>query len=252
MDLTNLTRLVAATSLIAAAACGAEPATPAETGVTPPAPATSPSGSAQSSPPTASAPTPSTAAPAPAEPAKPAAPAPAAMMPAAMMPAAMMPPAMPAAPSEPAQPANPAAPAAKQYTFEEVMMLPKAELEMAWSAAPAEEIWTGCSRKFAELKHSPSGDPMDTTSSRWGGKCIPEGDKILYNFIDGEKTSYAQQPAELITSFIDDKQACVVTYSGGVTLHFRHMGEDLWVGRQAMGMNPTGIWYPLADFGPAD
>jgi hypothetical protein len=251
MDLTNLTRLVAASSLIAAAACGAEQATPADMAVTPPAQTASTSGPAQSSTPAATAPTaapatPAVEAPKPATPA-PTAPAPATPMPADMMPAAMTPAAMPGAPAEPTEPVEPAG---KQYTFDEIMMLPQEELEAAWGAAPAEEIWTGCSGEFAELRHSASGAPMDTTPPTWGGKCIPPDTKILYNIIGGSRGSPASGPAELIPSFIDDKPAVVVTYSGGTTLHFRHMGEALWVGRQAMGMNPSGTWYPLGDIKP--
>jgi hypothetical protein len=147
----------------------------------------------------------------------------------------------------------PMAPAgAKQYTYEEVLMLKRDALIEAWSAAPAEEVWVGCSGKYTELRHGADGTPMSAVPAGWGGKCIPMDTKVLYNIVNGAPTMpgssmAATGPAELKNSFMDMKPAVVTTYPGGYELHFRNMGDKVWVGRQAAGGSISGVWYPLGD-----
>jgi hypothetical protein len=133
-------------------------------------------------------------------------------------------------------------PAAKEYTFDEIMAMKRDDLIAAWSASPAEMIWTGCSGQYKQLEHGSDGAPRDNTPPIWMGKCIPESNKILWNRGAGDT---AAKPAELKESFIDMKVAVIVTYNGGTELHFRHMGKDIWVGRQTQGGRASGIWYPL-------
>jgi hypothetical protein len=151
---------------------------------------------------------------------------------------------------------NPATAGAKEYTYEEVLMLKRDDLIKAWSDAPAKEVWVGCSGKYAELRHASDGTPMasdpSTPTMKWGGKCIPSDTKVLYNIVNDEATALgssmtATQPAMLKPSFMDNKVAVIVVYPGGYELHFRNMGKNLWVGRQAMGGQPSGVWYPLGD-----
>ena len=136
-------------------------------------------------------------------------------------------------------------PDGRVYTYEEVLMLKLDELVEAWSAAPAEAVWVGCSGKYTELRHGADGTPMSAVPAGWGGKCIPMDTKVLYNIVNGAPTMpgssmAATGPAEVKTSFMDMKPAVVTTYPGGYELHFRNMGDKLWVGRQASGGSISG------------
>jgi hypothetical protein len=246
----TMARVLSSAVMLTSIACSEE-AAPVSQVPTPPA-STAQSPANTSTPPAMPAATPATtprAMPVAATPpaAPPAAPAPApATTPSAMPPAAAgMAGAGATPPSDPAMggdPAMPAEPAAKQYTLDEVMSMNRDDLIAAWSAAPAEEIWTGCSEEYKQLEHGADGSPRDATPPIWMGKCIPESNKVLWNRGAG---STASGPAELKDSFIDMKPAVVVTYSGGTELHFRQMGEAFWLGRQTQGGSASGVWYPL-------
>lgn len=267
MTLSALVRTVSLVAVLSAAACSenqptptatapAQPAQPSGGGATPAAmpsqPGTPPAKPASTTPPAM----------------PPAAMMPGAMMPAAMPPAAMMPAAMPPMTPPAMMPAAPAMttggaggttmpamgmdPAAKQYSYEEVLTLKRDELIAAWSAAPAQMVWVGCSGKYTELKHAMDGTPMHMVPATWGGKCIPMNNKILYNIVDGKPSmegagNTASGPAEVKESSLDMKPAVVVVYPGGYELHFRNMGDKLWVGRQLMNGKASGVWYPLGE-----
>lgn len=143
-------------------------------------------------------------------------------------------------------------PTAKEYTFEEVIALKRDDLIAAWSAAPAKDVWVGCAGKYRELKHAADGTPMATIPATWGGKCIPMDDKVLYNIVNGMPSkpgegNTANAPAVVKDSSMDKKPAVIVTYPGGYELHFRNLGKNLWVGRQAVNGMISGTWYPLGD-----
>jgi hypothetical protein len=259
MGLSTLTKSVVGVSLVLCVTACSETAGSTAATATHPATQTplAPPGTAQSP---VMTPAPTTVAPAAMSPAS--SPPDPAMQPAPAKPPEMTPPATApmgmgaggAAATPPATTPDPSGtPGAKEYSYEEVLMLKRDDLIKAWSDAPAKEVWVGCSGKFTELRHATDGTPMSALpAGGWGGKCIPTDTKVLYNIVMGMPTAVgsamtANRPAEVKESFMDMKPAVVVVYPGGYELHFCNMGKNLWVGRQAMGGAPSGVWYPLGD-----